>query len=236
VATEDRNHPSVTGLAITGVVLAVIALIAFAVQAIAARPSLRIERAEWPNASSARSFAVARISNAPPPKGLRWVNRAVASRAHVQVRIFRDGIVVQDFKARWSSRPEPFRALMYETGGVRWHLTGSTTAGVPPGEPPMVLSYDQALAVESRTLDLPASSDGEEVPVAIMQAVGEAVVAHAFSSESYAYPRYAMPGRLLEQGNYEVEMTVRSGDRSATRRFRMRVGIEPGNFRLEDTP
>lgn len=196
------------------------------------RPQLQIEPSPWaPQGPVGWTFAAVRVRNEPLPTVFRWLLiREVAQGCVVSIDFFKwdsKERVVQTVTGRWSSHPEPLRAI---PSNPPQPLAASGTATTSPTYAPFSLSFDSTLV--KREQDIPVTKGGgEEVAVAVLLAFDEAF---AFTDSSYAHPNWGDPNLALSHGTYRVLVRVEGSSVDAEQAFRLEyLSKDFAKFRLE---
>jgi hypothetical protein len=161
------------------------------------RPRLEVRTMTWQARQPvAWTFAAVRIHNNPLPGFLRrFVVRGTAECCEVTLEFREPGknyLAIPVVPARWSSQPEPRRAVLIGDVG---------------GQPSFALQYDPTIVPGTKRLDLPAGDNGEEVAIAVLRLDGSA---SGFGAESYEFLDWKNPDWELKRQVYEVTVCVRA--------------------------
>lgn len=171
------------------------------------RPRLEVVLSPWtPAGPVAWTFAAVRIRNRPVVRPFRWLlTREPAAGCTVFIDFFKWGTseraLPPAIPGRWSSHPEPLRAVPNPPPGPALPYSGGT-AILDPNYTPFALVFDPRLI--QRQQDVAVSTGGEEVAVAVLRA-GEAF---AFTDSSYGHPSWGQPDLKLDRGTYRVVVRV----------------------------
>lgn len=130
------------------------------------------------------------------PLGVPWsffLRRDIAWLATARIAFYHPGArspVFDPFDGRWSESPEPFTPAVAEGSQVELR--------------------DLSKIVEGRRANIPP---GQASPLLVALKVDDDSEAYGFATESYwAQKTWRRPEWELEEGSYEVEITVRVGD------------------------
>jgi hypothetical protein len=148
------------------------------------------------------TFATVEIHNKPLPPRVAWlISRETALDCTAEVEFRRRGeLVVGPVAARWNDRLEPLR-LQPAGEGTTWFAV-----------------YAPELVPETERRDLPPSTRGSSVAVAILRDDG---TASAWGARSYGFRDWRNPEWELSRGEYEVTIRVAFADHSAESTYRL---------------
>jgi hypothetical protein len=130
-----------------------------------------------------------------------WLLRNVATGCTVDVEIIsrRDHQRIS-FAGRWSANPEP------------WTFAA--------GDRVIAQIFDPTKIASTRVFDLPPSTQGSSLAVAIK--VDGQEDAYGFASESYGWPQLRNPAWTLSHATYDVRVVARAGGLEAKQDFVLR--------------
>jgi hypothetical protein len=181
------------------------------------KPRLKLTEGHWHDDPSGFRFVRIRVINQPLPKLLaKAFSRQVAAQCYVQLRLTDNGnkqelLENQPILAKWTRSREPLATRLIQDAPGKWT---------------QVEFFDQRLISEGLRLDLVADAGGEEIDVAVKHE-GESDC-WAFSGMSY-HPKFAEEGTAVHgwrnpdwripQGEWLLEVVVRSGQFEARKKF-----------------
>lgn len=168
------------------------------------RPRIEIVAHDWHGQTNTPwHFAAAWVRNRPlHPLLARVLVRQSATAATATIEFRKAGQkVLPEIAGRWSSKPEPIRAVPVAQGQT------------------LIVQYDPTMVPDTQVVDL-APGHWEEVAVAILHARSDA---YAFGAESYQHgnPPFSNPAWKLDRAEYQVTVTVQSSGVSATRTLKL---------------
>jgi hypothetical protein len=204
-------------LTLIPVALASLAIILTLSFEIARKPRLTLVEGHWHDDPGGFRFTRIRVINQPLPRLLaKAFSRQVASQCYVQLSFSDIGNKQELFEnqpilAKWTRSREPMATHLIQDDSSKWT---------------QVEFFDQKLVSEGLRLDLVADAGGEEIDVAVKHE-GESDC-WAFSGQSY-HPKFAEEGAAVHgwrnpdwripQGEWLVEVVVRSGQVEAKQNF-----------------
>jgi hypothetical protein len=217
------------------------------------RPRLRIEAAPWvPQGPVPWIFAVVRVQNLPLPRPWSILLRrdlATGCEITAEFRIKAQGRALPPLACRWSGARPPVRQIPISaqtgvvgpspsaapppqlTAGTAILSSSDATARSSNPTPGYTAIFDREALSDSYHFDIGPGKEGSEAAVAILV---RDIGAFAFNAESYAYPTFAKPEWELRHADYEVTVTVTSGQIRASRVFSLAYFTDDfAAFRLE---
>lgn len=198
----------------------------------AKKPRLELTPSTWSAQGAVPfTFAVFRVQNKPiswwPANKLLSRDLAQACKVTLEYQQWATGARVATIpvlQGRWSSHTEPFRIRPADLPGSPG-FSGPPASGAP-SPPGQLVQWTFDPSMDTPEQDIPATTDGDEIAVAILRADGSAYV---FNNDSYARPGFDGPKRQLATGDYRIVARV-TGANFAECSREFKLAFEDGNF------